>query len=90
MSATEAGLAAAWVVLNAGGPENSETQINDMMMISKQISTSFSMMSSLAAVRKSSRSDLRPCPFVCGRRYKVHEAKNSNISRILPSGAGAE
>jgi hypothetical protein len=47
MNATEAGLAAAWVVLNAGGPENSETQINDIMMISKQISTSFSMMSSL-------------------------------------------
>jgi hypothetical protein len=78
MSATEAGLAAAWVVLNAGGPENSETQINDMMMISKQISTSFSMMSSLAAVPKSSGSDLRPCSFVCGGRHKVH-AENIQI-----------
>jgi hypothetical protein len=90
MSAIEAGLAAAWVVLKAGWPENSDTQINDMMTISKQISTSFSMMSSLAAVSKSSGSDVRPCPFVCVRRTKVHEAKNSNISRILPSGAGAE
>jgi len=90
MSATEAGLAAAWVVLNAGWPENSETQINAMMTISKQISTNFSMMSSLVAVPKSSGSDVRPCSFVCGRHHKVHEAKNSNISRILPSGAGAE
>ena len=46
MSAIEAGLAAASVVLNAGWPENSETQIKVMMTISKQISTSFSMMSS--------------------------------------------
>ena len=75
MSAIGAGLAVACVVSKAGGPENNETQINAMMTISKQISTSFSMMSSLAAVPKSSGSDLRPCPFVCVRRYKVHEAK---------------
>ena len=54
MSAIGAGLAVACVVSKAGGPENNETQINAMMTISKQISTSFSMMSSLAAVPKSS------------------------------------
>jgi hypothetical protein len=89
MSAIEAGLAAAWVVLKAGWPENSDTQINDMMTISKQISTSFSMMSSLAAVPKSSGSDVRPCSFVCGRRDKVHATNNADISIAL-SGAGAE
>jgi hypothetical protein len=45
-----AGLAVACVVSKAGGPENNEIQINATMTISKQISTSFSMMSSLAAV----------------------------------------
>jgi hypothetical protein len=89
MSAIEAGLAAAWVESKAGWPENSDTQINDMMTISKQISTSFSMMSSLAAVPKSSGSDVRPCSFVCGRHDKVHAAKTADISIVL-SGAGAE
>ncbi len=49
MNAIEAGLAAACVVFKAGWSENNETQINDMMTISKQISTSFSMVSSIAA-----------------------------------------
>jgi hypothetical protein len=88
MSAIGAGLALACVVSKAGGPENNETQISTIMTISKQISTSFSMMSSLAAVPKSPGSDVRPCPFVCGRRDKVHEAKNSSISRILALGRG--
>lgn len=76
MSAIGAGLAVACVVLKAGWPENSETQINDTMTISKQISTSFSMVSSLAAagaaVPKSLGSDMRPCSLVRGRPHKVH------------------
>jgi hypothetical protein len=72
MSAIGAGLAVVCVVTRVALPENNETQINVIMTISKQISTSFSMMSSLAAVPKSSGSDVRPCPFVCDRRYKVH------------------
>ena len=76
MNAIEAGLAAACVAFKAGWPENNETQINDMMTISKQISTSFSMVSSIAAtcaaVPKTPGRNVRPCTLVCDGRCKVH------------------